>query len=668
MSVVLPVVLIPIVFLTSAWLEGREAERAEARTYRVAIAGPDSVLAAALLADILVGAGPGPAALVDEGRRFLPVALAEPRRALDEGHLDVLLEAFTPEAWRALDDEARADVELDAEYADARVFRIAFNSSRTASRQGAARLRDHLEERRSERRDSILVQAGFPVPTARLAGVDTVNVATVQDVAGARLGRYLTLILVGLMLLGGSAVATDALAGEKERGTLLTLLTAAAARGEIVAGKLLALMAVALGIALVQILNLWVFLGLGILDVGEGFAVAVSPGLAIGLIVLYLPVVALVGGVLMLTSAYARSYKEAQLYMTPVLLGMAVPALAPVLPDITLRSAILAVPIANLAVGARDLLLGQVDLPGIAIAWIVTAGAAFWVTTRSVRALHDELLITGDTSREEFLGGPDLFRRRVLRWFLAFWAVAMLLQFNLRIEDMRIAVLVNVGLVFLAFTFLVVRYFRLDPREALALRSPRPGVWLGVAIGAPAAALVATGVFRLADLVLPVPAEVLESFGQGLLPEHIPAWQLILVLSIVPGITEELAFRGVLLHGLRRRFGPVGLALVVGLIFGFFHFQLFRIPATAFLGVVLTAVTLLSGSIFPAIAWHTLNNALAVFLASRDVDVMAVGWDWIAGGVAFLIFAFLILWRYRTPYPDVGRPRRGRGGPGGPGP
>jgi hypothetical protein len=43
---------------------------------------------------------------------------------------------------------------------------------------------------------------------------------------------------------------------------------------------------------------------------------------------------------------------------------------------------------------------------------------------------------------------------------------------------------------------------------------------------------------------------------------------------------------------------------------------------------------------------------------------MAVGWEWIAGGVALLIFAFLILWVFRTPYPDVGRARQGRRGGG----
>jgi sodium transport system permease protein len=337
-----------------------------------------------------------------------------------------------------------------------------------------------------------------------------------------------------------------------------------------------------------------------------------------------------------------------------VLLGTIVPAIAPMVPDISLQSAILAVPIANLAVAARDLLLGLVHLPSLAVAWLVTAGAALLVTARSVRALHDEDVITGDTSSEEFLGGPALFRKRVLRWFLVFWALVIIVQFNLRIEDVRLAVLVNVGLAFTGFVLFVVRHFRLDPRQALALRAPRPGAWIGVAIGVPGGLLAAMGVFHLMDLVVPVPTEMMESFGQGLLPEGIPAWQLILILSVVPAIGEEVAFRGVLLHGLRRRFSPVGLALVIGLIFGFFHFQIFRIPSTAFLGVVLTAVTLMTGSIFPAMVWHALNNALAVFLATREVQVDALGWEWMAGGCFLLVAAFAILRVFRTPYPDVG--------------
>jgi sodium transport system permease protein len=660
MSVVLPVVLIPALLLVGEWVEGRDAVRAEARTYSLVIAGPDSARAAALLAHVTTRPG-GPALDAESRRRFRHTDHPSPREALDEGELDVFLEALTPAAWRDAEAEDTAASALEPQYRDAPVLRVWYNSSRTGSREGARLLHDELIDVRGVRRDSLLTDAGFPVPTDQVARVDTVNIASAEEVAGARLGRFLTLILVGLMLLGGSAVATDAIAGEKERGTLMTLLTAAASRREIIAGKLLAIMAVAFGIALIQILNLWIFLGLGLLGAGGGFAVSISPGLAAGLALFYLPVVALAGGVLILVSAYARSYKEAQLYLTPVLLGMLVPTVAPLLPDLPLRSAILAVPIANIAVAVRDILIGEVHLPAFAVAWLVTAAAAAWVTTLAVRALQDENLVTGDTSREEFLGGPDLFRKRVFLWFLAFWAVAMIVQFNVRFEDLRLAILIHVGLVFLVFPLLVIRRYGLDPREALALRAPRPAVWPAVLVGAPAALLVGMGLFQLMDHVLPVPREMIESFGQGLLPDTVPAWQLILLMAIVPGIAEELSFRGVILHGLRRRFGPVALALVVGLMFGFFHFQIFRIPVTAFLGVLLTAVTLLTGSIFPAMLWHAINNAIAVFLGVKEVDVTALGWEWTATAAVVLGACFFILWKVRTPYPDL-RPRGRRAG------
>ena len=101
----------------------------------------------------------------------------------------------------------------------------------------------------------------------------------------------------------------------------------------------------------------------------------------------------------------------------------------------------------------------------------------------------------------------------------------------------------------------------------------------------------------------------------------------------------------------------MALALAVGILFGLFHFQLFRIPSTAFLGVLLTAVTLLSGSIFPAMVWHSLNNGLAVYLSSREVPAEALGGEWVLAACLLLALAFWIFWRFRTPYPGL-RPAR----------
>ena len=293
------------------------------------------------------------------------------------------------------------------------------------------------------------------------------------------------------------------------------------------------------------------------------------------------------------------------------------------------------------------------------VAWLVTAGTAAYVGRLAARALEDENLVAGaDSDRAEFLGGPALFEKRVLRWFMVFWAVNVLLQMNSPFEDLRWLTFFHVGVVFLAASLLMVWHFRLDPREAFALRAPRPAVWIGVVLGAPAALIVATGFFQLVNLVLPVPQEILESFGQAFVPDDIPFWQIVIFVSVIPGIAEEVAFRGALLHGLRRRFGPVALCLVVGVIFGFFHFQIFRIPSTALLGVVLAAVTILTGSIFPAMLWHTLNNGLALYLGTQGIQLTGDSWMIYAGGVVALALALGIIWLNRTPYPGLKTSKR----------
>jgi sodium transport system permease protein len=154
--------------------------------------------------------------------------------------------------------------------------------------------------------------------------------------------------------------------------------------------------------------------------------------------------------------------------------------------------------------------------------------------------------------------------------------------------------------------------------------------------------------------LFPVPRDLVEAFGDVMLGADLPLWQMIFFLTVLPGVLEELTFRGVLLHGLRARLGPVPAVLAIGAIFGLFHVSLFRIVPTAYLGGLLAAVVLLTGSIFPAMVWHTLNNALALVPAHRgwvDVNTELPGWS-VYVGLLGLGVCFAMLWQFRRPYPD----------------
>ena len=101
-----------------------------------------------------------------------------------------------------------------------------------------------------------------------------------------------------------------------------------------------------------------------------------------------------------------------------------------------------------------------------------------------------------------------------------------------------------------------------------------------------------------------------------------------------------------LLYGLRRKFRPTLLPLVVGIIFGLFHFTLFRIGPTAFLGVILTVIAMLTGSVFPGIILHVLNNSFALWAGDHGWPLGRLeSWHY---GAATVIFALAMWIIYRN--------------------
>ncbi len=644
-SIVLPVILFPLIILVSHLMEERRERELEVATYAYAVTGSQAAWARSLVARAL-------ALEEDSVSEELSPARFEERQVEDA---DSLLEIG----------ELQLVVEgLSAEEPDSAlpVVRLYYRGNSELSASARGRLRERLHALQIERRDSLLRSRGFPIEPEKLARVELTNVATPQREGGARLGLFLTPLVMFLMLAGGSIVAADAIAGEKERGTLETLLTTAARRADIVTSKQLTIIAVALAITLINVVNLLVYIGLGLFELPAGMAVSLTPATLIVLLLLFLPLTALVSSLLLALSGVVKTYKEYQVNFFPMFMLLVAISAVGLLPGMELRSPIVLVPLANVSVAVREVLVGDFDWIFLALTFAVTAGASAYATRLTSRLLSTERLITAaETDAAELQGGAALFPRRVLRWFGLLWVVLFLSSLWLGERlGVRGQVAFNLLGLFLGSSLLMIWRFHLKVREALALRPVRAPVWIAVLIGAPSAFLVGQGVFRVADYFFPVPERLLESFGQFLLPEQVPLWQIVLFLCVLPGVCEEIAFRGVLVHGLRRRFHPAVLCLVAGAIFGIFHVQLFRLIPTAYLGVVLTAVVLLTGSIFPAMVWHALNNAVALvpeYLRLWPEELP--GWAPAAGAVG-LALAFWILWRYGTPYPGL---RRARGLP-----
>ncbi|MBN2370884.1 MAG: CPBP family intramembrane metalloprotease [Vicinamibacteria bacterium] len=650
-SIVLPLLVMPVMLFASHLMRQKRTAELAAMTHSLAIVGPEAETARGWILSA--------AARAEQGATCFEIKEATETGAKAALARDDLSLFVVAEASDVQKTEHSSNAGTDITAARAVRLTVVYRGDRDTSQNAARTLHRRLIGMRQDVRARLLQERKFPLDARAVGRVIEVDVAAEGQVTGLALGRVLTLFLLLFVFMGGAVVATDSLAGEKERGTLETLLATAARRSEIIAAKSLLTITSAVAITAIQAINFLLYVVIEIIPIPGNLAAAVTPATAAWLFVLYLPLIVLVSIVLLATSGWARSYKEAQLYFMPVMLIGLAPALAPLLPGIRLRSAVVLVPVANIAVAVKEILVGAPDWPLIGAAWLVTAAAAAVLARFATNMMRTErLIVTTHVSREEIVGGPELFPRRVLRAFAIMWVLAFVVSSHVA-ESVRLQISWNIGVVFIGGSLFLIRLYRLDLRTALALRPVRAPVWLGIMLAVPGGLLTTIGLFRVMNVFLPAPKGWMEAFNQQLLMADAPLWQALILLTIVPGVGEEIAFRGVLLHGLRKRLHPAALALVVGVAFGFFHATLPRLVPTAFLGVIFAAVTLLTGSIFPAMAWHALNNGLSVAAESAAFPMEALEWTFHLLGVVLLALAFWIFWRCRTPYPEL-RPWRNR--------
>ena len=633
MAIVLPAIIMPLMLYAQKYSFERRERILSGGVYRYAITGESSDRIRKLINQTRRDLNREQGEDADQFRqfRFFETTTTDPQAALERNEIQFYIETVP---------ETRAD--------RAPVINVVYRGDRITSDTAHGRMMRLLNLARQRDSNTLLLNQGFPADPKHVFATTDKNIASSGEVTGSIVGRFITLFLVMMMFTGGAVAAMDIIAGEKERGTLETLLTTAAGRNEIVAAKQLAITSVAIVITLIQGLNFFLYIKLRVVPLPKNFDLHLPTGMALTLLFLFLPLAATIASVLLVISAYAKSYKESQMYFFPVYLLSLLPALAAVLPGVELRSAIVAVPLANVSVAAREILMGRADPAMILITFGVMVTTAAYLMRTSARMLsREDIVLPTHKEAAEFLGGSALFQKRVLRWFALMWVVTFVGAVNVpALATFRRQLFFNEVVVMIGATVLMLKVYRLDIRKTLSLRRVKPAVWIGIFFAIPSANLTALGIFRLVNLIIPTPQQLLERFGD-VIPKGMPTWQLLLYIAVLPAICEELAFRGVLMSGLRRKLRPGALIAGVGVIFALFHVTLYRLAPTAVLGMALTAVALMTGSIFPGMVLHAGNNALGVLGASLFNPDVANWWHILAAATIFAL-SLWIIYRSRT--------------------
>ncbi|HLH30259.1 MAG TPA: ABC transporter permease subunit [Terriglobia bacterium] len=658
MAVLLPAVMMPLMLYAQKYSRDRRERALRGATYAYTIAGP--------LADRIRKA-------IDDVTRSLAISNdedlqdlrqlhlqefknnANPRRSLDNNEIQFYIETFTGDEADKLAAKAKTPPRngqtppAERRLQGVPIVNVVYREDRDTSNSAHNEVMAVLRLARRRDADLVLMQHGFPADPDKLFTVADASVATNHQVTGSVVGRFITLFLVMMMFTGGAVAAMDIIAGEKERGTLETLLTTAAGRADIAAAKQLAITTVALVITLIQGLNFILYIRLKLIPLPKDFDLQLPTGMAVTLLVLFIPLAATIASILLMISAYAKTYKESQMYFFPVYIIGLIPSLAAVMPGISLRSAIAFVPVANVSVAAREILMGRPDPAMIAVTFGVMVFAAAYLVRSAARLLsREDIILPAHTAPAEFLGGPALFQRRVLRWFALMWVVTFVVATNVpALSSFRRQLLFNELVVMIGACLLMMRTYSLDPREVLSLKSVKPAVWPAILFAIPAGYITALGIFRVVNFFIPAPQQLLERFSEDVIPKGMPTWEVILYVAILPAICEELAFRGILLSGLRRKLRPIPLVIGVGVIFGLFHVTLYRIAPTAALGMILTAIALMTGSVFPGMLLHAGNNAIGV-IGGDWFSIEALHWRHYAAAAAIFALSLWIIYRNRA--------------------
>ena len=171
---------------------------------------------------------------------------------------------------------------------------------------------------------------------------DEIDVSTPASRAQALLG-VLSYFLLLSTLVGGMYLAIDATAGERERGSLEPLLALPVSRDALVAGKLLATMVFAAASLLLTLVTFIVALRFVPLE-SIGMSANLGPLVALKLWLSLLPFVPLAAALLTLIASFARSFREAQSWMTGVLLIPTLPIMLAVVAGLKPTSALMAIP------------------------------------------------------------------------------------------------------------------------------------------------------------------------------------------------------------------------------------------------------------------------------------------------------------------------------------
>ncbi len=492
-----------------------------------------------------------------------------------------------------------------------------------------------------------LQSADLPQTLAMPVNPDPIDVAQDEEIAANLWSKLFPALLVIMAVTGAFYPAVDLAAGEKERGTMETLLICPAKRSELVMGKFLTVMVFSMSTALLNLVSIGMTGSYMVSLSGKGaFSqigdMTVPPPMALfWVVVLLIPLAALFSALCLALATFARSTKEGQYYLTPLLmvtLGLTVFCLSPA---VEINAFYSVMPIVGVALLLKGLLLAPTLAGGLYVyvipVLVTSIGYSLLALWWAIEQFKREEVLFREAERFEVgLWVRHLFRDKEATPSFAeggfCFVMIMLLQFATMkfmagaVNRVEMASSSPDAIGFLMMKLLLIQQLAIiaspalfmglilttDFRRTFRVYWPKASM-LAAAITLPLA-LHPLSVELVSNLqwFFPKLPEGAVKAMQAMSSQNQPLWLVLLAFAVAPAICEETAFRGFMLSGFNRS-GRVGLAIVLSsLTFGIMHMIPQQVFNATLLGLVLGLIAIRSNSLLPGIAFHFIYNSLAV--------------------------------------------------------
>jgi sodium transport system permease protein len=239
----------------------------------------------------------------------------------------------------------------------------------------------HVEKSLTEYKDKIVVARlkakDLPASVVSPFEIKKENAAPPEKVSGAGIGSFIGYMVIILSMTGAIYPAIDLTAGEKERGTMETILSSPISRLDLVLGKFLLVFSASLTTAILAVISMgssFYFLGHSQAATSGDHTLQMNLGWIsiLAVFLMALPLSVLFSAVLMTVALFAKTYKEAQSYLTPMTFVVVIPAVASLMPGVELSPKLALIPILNTSLICKEIITGTYHWNSIALIFAST--------------------------------------------------------------------------------------------------------------------------------------------------------------------------------------------------------------------------------------------------------------------------------------------------------